>query len=319
MNKQNALKTTVISILLLLFSASSVLAKKQIEIQGDTAFKNQEIISGAVKVVVSYKPFNPEASDSSEPDNLSYKIFYQGKAKVEDRQFTSMTGNISLEDLDANKIPEVIVTTYSGGAHCCTNFIIYTWQGNQFVKAETGFLNAGGGEFQDLNGDDRLEFITVDNSFFYTFSSYAGSFPPTLIYALKQGKLENVTRQYPQKLRKTLREMYQVFEQNKKEKYEINGILAGYVAQKILLGEYQQGWKLMLANYDRHSDWGLEIYQGDNVIGKYPDFPTALKAFLIKTGYLDKNGQPLISSPVACSLIILDFGLNAITHYPLPL
>ena len=48
----------------------------------------------------------------------------------------------------------------------------------------------------------------------------------------------------------------------------------------------------MLANYDRTSDWGLAIYQEDREIGKYPDFPTALRAFLIQQGYLDKNGKP---------------------------
>ena len=104
------------------------------------------------------------------------------------------------------------------------------------------------------------------------------------------GKFEDVTRSYTQHLKSHAWEMYQAFLQSKKEQYEVNGILAGYVAQKILLGEYEQGWKFMLANYDRTSDWGLTIYQEDREIGKYLDFPTALKAFLIQQGYLDKNG-----------------------------
>jgi len=73
----------------------------------------------------------------------------------------------------------------------------------------------------------------------------------------------------------------------------VNGILAGYVAQKALLGEYEEGWKFMLANYDRTSEWGLAIYQENREIGKYPNFPTALRAFLIQQGYLDKNGKPI--------------------------
>lgn len=81
--------------------------------------------------------------------------------------------------------------------------------------------------------------------------------------------------------------MYQPFLQNKKENFEVNGILAGYVAQKALLGEYQQGWEFMLANYDPTSDWGLTIYQGDQEAGKYSNFPNALKSALIKQGYLD--------------------------------
>ncbi len=99
---------------------------------------------------------------------------------------------------------------------------------------------------------------------------------------------KNVTRQHFQELKSTAWRMYQAFVEAKKENYEVNGILAGYVAQKILLGEYEEGWKFMLANYDRTSDWGLEIYQGEEVVGKYLDFPTALRAFLIEKGYLDK-------------------------------
>ena len=74
---------------------------------------------------------------------------------------------------------------------------------------------------------------------------------------------------------------------------EVNGILAGYVAQKILLGEYQQGWDFMLAHYDRQSDWGLEITAGDRAVGHYSDFPAALRAFLIEQGYLTRQGQPI--------------------------
>jgi hypothetical protein len=134
--------------------------------------------------------------------------------------------------------------------------------------------------------------VSVDNSFLYAFSSYASSFPPSQIYTFTNGKFEDVTRSYTQHLRSHAWEMYQAFLQSKKEQYEVNGILAGYVAQKILLGEYEQGWKFMLANYDRTSDWGLTIYQENREISRYPNFPTALKAFLIQQGYLDKNGQP---------------------------
>lgn len=29
-----------------------------------------------------------------------------------------------------------------------------------------------------------------------------------------------------------------------------------------------------------------------SIVDKYPDFPTALTAFLIQQGYLNKNGRP---------------------------
>ncbi len=48
----------------------------------------------------------------------------------------------------------------------------------------------------------------------------------------------------------------------------------------------------MLDNYNRETTSGLEIYENGDKVGAYPDFPTALQAFLIETGYLGENGLP---------------------------
>lgn len=277
----------------ILTAVNPALAQTRIDIDYETpAFENRELTVGAVKVLVNYKPFNLDQGDSFEDNNLSYRIFYNGVEQSKQEAFTLYSGSIFLEDLDENELPEVVVSTFSGGAHCCTNFQIYTWQKDQFIETETGYLDGYGGEFKDLNGDGKIEFVTADNAFLYQFSSYAGSFPPSQILSFNNGEFNNVTRQYSQELKSTAWQMYQAFVTAKQEGYEVNGILAGYVAQKILLGEYEDGWKFMLANCDRTSDWGLEIYQGEEVVGRYPDFPTALRAFLIEEGYLNKNGRP---------------------------
>lgn len=270
---------------LILSFANSVNAVTEIEINGETAIKNQQLDSGKIKVLVNYIPFNPAEIDTE--NNLSYQIYYQGRKQLEDATFTMLTGEISLQDLDSNGIDEVIINTYSGGAHCCTNFIIYTWLNDKFIKTETGFLNGGGGSFEDLNRDGKYEFLTNNNAFLYQFSSYVGSFPPSLIYTFNQGQLIEVTKNYSEELRARLIDMEQALQSAQKDGYEINGILAGYVAQKILLGEYQEGWRFMLKSYDKSSDWGLFEYdENGNVTYQYPDFPTALRAFLIKQGYL---------------------------------
>lgn len=271
-----------------LFVASPVVAETEVKIDYDTpSFQDKELISGTLEVSVKYDKIDNLAEDIY---NLRYQIYYKGILQVNSSAFTRFSGGVSLKDLDGNGIAEVVITTFSGGAHCCTNFTIYTWQNNQFSKIETGLLDSDGGAFQDLDGDGLFEFNTSDNSFLYTFSSYAGSFPPSKIYAFRNGKFENVTRKYVKQLKSRAWEMYQAFLQNKSEPFEVNGILAGYVAQKALLGEYQQGWEFMLANYDRTSGWGLAIYRGDREVGKYQDFPTALESFLIEQGYLDRDG-----------------------------
>lgn len=130
-----------------------------------------------------------------------------------------------------------------------------------------------------------------DNAFLYAFSSYAGSFLPSQIWALQDGQFVDVTRQYPAELRAIANQMREAVLTVQAATNEVNGILAGYVAPMILLGEYEQGWAFMLANYDRTSDWGLEIYKdGQVVVYRYPDFLAALEAFLTEQGYLPAGG-----------------------------
>jgi hypothetical protein len=73
---------------------------------------------------------------------------------------------------------------------------------------------------------------------------------------------------------------------------DVNGFLAGYVGEKILLGEGKQAWELMLAHYDKDSDWGLETCsQPVNDKGQCPvktellSFPDALERMLNENGY----------------------------------
>ena len=73
---------------------------------------------------------------------------------------------------------------------------------------------------------------------------------------------------------------------------EVNGFLAGYVGEKILLGESKPAWDLMLAYYDKASDWGLDTCdQPLNEDGECPGrevkltFPDALERMFKENGY----------------------------------
>lgn len=64
-------------------------------------------------------------------------------------------------------------------------------------------------------------------------------------------------------------------------------MLADYVATKAMLGEFDKAWAFMLENYDPRSDWELEIRDDTGeIVDYYPDYPTALRAFLVERGYL---------------------------------
>lgn len=272
-----------------LMHVEPAIAATEVQLKSDSGqVRNYTLTDGSIKVLVNYDPIKFDDSNSPKENNLTYQLFYNGVPKLSAQETTYYTGSVLLKDLDRNGTPEVIVQTFSGGAHCCTNTLIYSWQKDRFHKIETGQLDGTGGDFKDLNGDGKLEFVSYDQSFLYRFSSYAGSFPPSKIYTFTNGKLIDTTRQYPKFLRSVAWRMYQTtLESKRNSDREKNGVLAGYVAQKALLGEFEEGWKLMLANYDRRSDWGLEIYdKAGKVVGRYPDFPVALRTHLKQMGYI---------------------------------
>ncbi|GAB4458302.1 MAG: hypothetical protein OHK0037_01950 [Elainellaceae cyanobacterium] len=264
---------------------SSSATSEEIEFS-DAAERMRELSDGPIQLRLTYGS-NAETWSGE----LRYEVFYNGKREIEQTQESSLYGAASLQDLDADGVAEVIIRTYSGGAHCCTTHTIHSWQGDRFTTTDTGFRDGEGGSFQDLDGDGQLEFVSVDNAFLYAFSSYAGSFPPSQIWTLQNGQFVDVTRQHPEELRAIANQMREAVLTIQSDTNEVNGILAGYVAQMILLGKQEQGWAFMLANYDRTSDWGLEIYEGERAIGRHPGFPAALKAFLIEQGYLTADGS----------------------------
>ncbi|HEY9697096.1 MAG TPA: hypothetical protein V6D10_07525 [Trichocoleus sp.] len=278
--------------LLTLILSPAAIAATQITIESDTAaFQNQVISEGTIRVEASYEPIDYDQLDENS-QNLRYQIYYNDEPEINAGTLTDKSGGITLQDLDQDGVAEVIVDSFSGGAHCCTSFAIYHWQDDQFKVAELNMLNGRGGTFKDLDGDGTIELVSYDNSFLYAFSSYAGSSPPSLIFNLRNGELVDSTRQYPDELRAVAWQMYQTVQEVEQNEGEMNGVLAGYVAQKILLGEFEEGWNFMMARYDRNSDWGLDHYENGEMVGRYPDFPTALKALLINRHYLNAAGQP---------------------------
>lgn len=261
----------------------------RIDISADSKpFYDREIVIDPIKVLVSFFPHEASEESAMKSGTIRYQILFEGNKYIDsDTQFAVSSGSVYLQNLDDDGIPEVITETYTGGAHCCTELTIYSWQGDGFIES---FLVLDGSAelFRDLDQDGNSDFLMSNQSFLYKFSSYAGSFPPTLVLSFEDGEFKDTTRDHIPELRLIEERMYQAFFENQDDG-EVNGILAGYVAQKALLGEYEDGWNFMLEHYDRNSDWGLEKERSESgeVTEQYPDFPSALEAFLKEQGYLD--------------------------------
>lgn len=105
---------------------------------------------------------------------------------------------LQIAEMDAsNPYPEVIVSHYTGGAHCCNQVEVISSDptGKQWRSLDLGAFDGGPHPLEDVDGDGQWEFVDRDNRFLYQFSSYAGSFAPVQVWQLKNGKFVDVSRQ----------------------------------------------------------------------------------------------------------------------------
>jgi hypothetical protein len=163
---------------------------------------------------------------------------------------------LQVVNLDHQTEPEVILDFYTGGAHCCTFSLIYSFDPRS--KAYTSIRHDWGNRgyrLQDLEGQGGMEFFSSDDRFAYAFAPYVSSPSPIQLWRYQPGKLVNVTRQYPKLIARDATQLWQAFEKNRQDCQPRDwgscgeGILAAYLADKYLLEQQQQGWNQVRAAY----------------------------------------------------------------------
>ena len=227
--------------------------------------------------------------------------------------------SLTLRELDrGTPTPQAIFAYSTGGAHCCTSFQIATIDAaGLWHVVDAGHRDGDVGyAFLDLKHDGSSELVGIDESFLYEFASYAGSFAPTSIMKLDGTVLRDVTKspEYRAFLIQQLRMMETLWKKNPGS--EVNGYLAGWVAQKSLLGQANEAWRAMLTGYDRASVDGTSECDVDKKVwdkGAIPGsdtsysqcpqgeefnvpFPMALAIHLVETGYLTREQSKLFGA-----------------------
>jgi serine protease Do len=213
-----------------------------------------------------------------------------------DGEYVPIGAEAAFIKLDADaKEPQLVFTRYSGGAHCCTQTWVVTKPegaaGWSLLEAKN--LDGGGYNFEDVDGDGAQELLSVDNSFLYAFDSYAGSFAPVKISKLRLGKIEDVTDEpaMTSRLKQDLASM-EYWAKVDPSMWKQNGYLAGWVANKIRLGQGEEGWQTVSENINRVSDFGPQECTtgqsvGDCSADNLKSIPVlkGLASFLKESGY----------------------------------
>lgn len=101
--------------------------------------------------------------------------------------FSTLTFPPPGTDINGDGIPDVIVSYYSGGAHCCSEYAVFSL-GRELKLL--GVLNGehSNFEFKDLDNDGKYEAIGRDWTFAYWGTSFAESPAPEVILRWKNGR-----------------------------------------------------------------------------------------------------------------------------------
>ena len=199
---------------------------------------------------------------------------------------------ISFTEMDtSNATPEILVSRWTGGAHCCNQISVYSKGAGGWSVLDAGAYDGEPLEAADRDGDGQTELVTYDNAFFYKFSSYAGSYAPPQVIGIRDGKIADISAEpgFKPLFEAYLKDMGEIPESGS----DRNSWLAAYAATLVRLGQddpldYAEG------AYDKNVDWGLTGCAVDMVNGECPPgketnitFPEALRAFLTEQGYLE--------------------------------
>jgi S1-C subfamily serine protease len=238
-------------------------------------------------------------------DRFPLAMGYQGEQLVftmalDESPSERVTAEIEALRLDDTPEPQFVFTSFWGGAHCCTMTKIATRVSGEWRVLAAQTLDGDGYSFQDIDRDGTLEMISSDNSFLYAFAPYAGSSAPVQITKVSGGRLVNVTREtrFEPYIRERLIRMEE-YANGESAQWRSNGFLAGWVAMKALVGEFEDAWRRALTLYNRdETDWPITECGVMRVKGACPagaerklTFPVALRKHLERHDYVSASRQ----------------------------
>ena len=91
-----------------------------------------------------------------------------------------------VHDMNINGLPDLMISTFSFGAHCCFRYLVFEFKengGGYSIIFDSGETDAGDLlSNEDLDKDGRKEIIYYDDLFAYWHTSYASSPMPKLIF-----------------------------------------------------------------------------------------------------------------------------------------
>jgi hypothetical protein len=192
--------------------------------------------------------------------------------------YASGKKSVFVQDLDGDGEPEIFLSLYWGGAHCCYYTYLYRYAAGTYQRV---YHLWGDPTYtlRDLNGDGRPEFASADDRFAYAFTDFADSGFPVQIWSYQAGRFANVTRSFPLQVRRDAAAQWRYYSSSRREHRSPRGVLAAWAADECLLGRSAAAFRTLkqLARQGR--------LKSQYDIGGAQAYVRKLKTFLRKNGY----------------------------------
>ena len=190
---------------------------------------------------------------------------------------------LKLQNVWGGSLDEVIVSNYTGGAHCCFQTLVVLVDGPRAGK--TLSVDWGDLGYHGEVHDGTFEFVSGDDRFAYEFTSYAGSGFPLAVAAINPAgtAFTDVTTTRLDLVRKDAASYWKPYLSDRGKgpnANDVRGVFAAWCADEYTLGlgatcqtELASGVKAGYLN-------GVGTWPSG------PKFASALKKFLRQTGYI---------------------------------
>jgi hypothetical protein len=196
----------------------------------------------------AYEAVPSGASSTGQPSRLSIQRNARLLLTVSDWSIT----RVECTDFNRDKAPELLVTSYSGGAHCCETLHVWSLEAKSPRKIlEYAAGNAAGFDLRDLDGDGRQELLLGDDTFAYFGDlCYACSpmYVPLVACSVDRG-FQDCTRKFPELVRSWLgRYLERLGPPTGPDDVPfVEGAALGVLALSSLLGEDEKGLETVRA------------------------------------------------------------------------
>lgn len=257
----------------------------------------EEVLSGrleargfTIDLRMEKRPYDGEAMDLPVLRiEESGKVVYEAVGEPSYMSFP--LGNAYLVEADRSTPGlEVMFTSYTGGAHCCTPVQILRRAPDGWQSLDLGLYDGDGLRPEDVDGDGVVELVAVDQAFLYAFDCYACSAAPLRIQSVDGGTIRDISTdpRFLDRHRAWLAELERNYAETELEKGA--GYWAGWVAAKARIGEGPDAWRQFTETWVDTPDNGVLVCTVE--ASECPDdkwetrpFPGALKAFLATGDY----------------------------------